>query len=189
MLLAATCTQAQEIAVKNNLIYDATTTPNLALEVGAGRKTTMQLLYGLNPWTFHSSDGKRMARHWILMPEWRRWLCTKFNGQFFGVHLMGGQMNFANVDIPLPGVFFRGDNLRKGVRTSRYRGGFAGLGATWGWQWILNRHLNFEAEIGVGYGHIWYDRYPCYECGAKTGSGQSNYIGVTKLGLSFLYIF
>lgn len=36
---------AQHVALKNNLLYDATTTPNLALEVGLGKKTTLDL-YG-----------------------------------------------------------------------------------------------------------------------------------------------
>ena len=43
---------AQHVALKNNLLYDATTTPNLALEVGLGKKTTLDLYGGYNPFTF-----------------------------------------------------------------------------------------------------------------------------------------
>jgi len=178
-----------QFAVKTNLLYDATTTPNIGVELGTGVKNTVQLFYGLNPWTFHSSHGDRKARHWLLMPELRWWRCSKYNGSFIGVHLMGGQFNASNVDIPLPGCFFAGDNLVKGVRDNRYQGWYAGAGFTYGYQWILGRHWNLEAEIGVGYNHVWYDKYPCYECGAKIADGQSNYVGVTKLGLSLLYIF
>lgn len=178
-----------QFAVKTNLLYDATTTPNLGFELGTGRKNTLQLFYGLNPWTFHSSHGDRKARHWLLMPELRWWRCSKFNGSFLGVHLMGGQFNASNVDIPLPGYFFEGDNLVKSVRDNRYQGWYAGAGFTYGYQWILGKHWNLEAEIGVGYNHVWYDKYPCYECGAKLAAGQTNYVGVTKLGLSLLYIF
>ena len=102
---------------------------------------------------------------------------------------MGGEFNAAKVNLPVPGFFFKGDDIRTGVRDSRYQGSFLGGGLTYGYQWILNRHWNLEAEIGVGYDHIWYDRYPCYECGAKLYSGHSNYAGITKLGLSILYIF
>lgn len=178
-----------QLAVKTNLLYDATTTPNIGVEIGAGRRNTFNLVYGLNPWEFNSSIGKRKARHWVLMPEYRWWTCAKFNGHFFGVYLMGGQFNAAQVNLPIPGVFFSGDNIRKGVRDSRYQGSFAGAGVTYGYQWILDRHWNIEAEIGIGYDHVWYDHYPCYECGAKISSGHSNYAGVTKLGLSVLYIF
>ena len=189
MLLGGASAQAQEFAVKTNLLYDATTTPNLGIEIGVGAKNTVQLFYGLNPWTFDSKSGDRKAKHWLLMPEYRWWTCSKYNGHFFGVHLMGGQFNASNINIPLPGVFFGGDNIRKGVQDSRYQGWYAGVGATYGYQWILSRHWNLEAEIGVGYNHIWYDKYPCYECGAKIDSGNSNYAGITKLGLSIMYIF
>lgn len=190
LAVGTTCLHAQGVAVKTNLLYDATTTPNIGMEIGLGNKNTFNLVYGLNPWEFDSdSHGKRYAKHWLLMPELRWWTCSKFNGHFFGVHLMGGQMNAANVDLPMPGAFFSGDNIRKGVRDSRYQGWYAGAGVTYGYQWILSRHWNLEAEVGVGYDHIWYDRYPCYECGAKIDTGHSNYVGLTKLGLSLLYIF
>ena len=179
-----------QVAVKTNLLYDATTTPNLGMEIGVGRKNTIQLVYGLNPWTFNSeSHGKRKAKHWLLMPEYRWWTCSKFNGHFLGVHLMGGQYNAANLDFPLPGAFFSGENLVKGVKDQRYQGWYAGAGFTYGYQWILSKHWNIEAEIGVGYNHVWYDRFNCDECGTKTGNGNTNYAGLTKLGLSFLYIF
>ena len=177
------------LAVKTNLLYDATTTPNLGIEFGVGRKNTFQIFYGLNPWTFDSKSGERKAKHWLVMPELRWWTCSKFNGHFLGVHLMGGQFNASNVDIPVPGVFFSGNDIAKDVHDTRCQGYYAGGGFTYGYQWILGRHWNIEAEIGVGYDHIWYDRYPCYQCGAKIASGESNYAGITKVGLSFLYIF
>lgn len=186
--MAVFCARGQ-VAVKSNLIFDAMTTPNLGMEVSVGRKSTLQVFYGLNPWTFDSSKGERKAKHWVAMPELRWWTCSKFNGHFLGIHLMGGQFNASNVDIPMPGMFFAGDDIRKGVRDSRYQGYFGGGGFTYGYQWILGLHWNIEAEIGVGYDHVWYDRYPCYRCGAKIASGESNYAGVTKVGLSLLYIF
>lgn len=181
---------AQEIAVKTNLAYDAMTTPNIGVEIGLPGRSTVNLVYGLNPWRFGSSEnGKRMAKHWVLQPEYRWWHCSKFNGSFVGVHALGGQFNAANINIPVPGAFFKGENLRKGVKDSRYEGHFLGAGVTYGYQWILNRHWNFEAEIGAGYIHAWYDKFNCDECGRKIGSGGTNYVGVTKLGLSILYIF
>lgn len=182
--------RAQEVAIKTNIFYDALTTPNLGGEVGAGKYNTMQIVYGLNPWTFDSDrHGERMAKHWVVMPEYRWWTCTKFNGQFFGIHLMAGQFNAAKADIPVPGFFFGGDNIRKGVRDYRYQGTFAGIGVSYGWQWIINRHFNAEAEIGVGYDHIWYSKHRCKKCGARLKKGESNYAGLTKLGLSLLYLF
>lgn len=181
---------AQEVAVKTNVFYDALTTPNLGVEVGAGSHNTVQIVYGLNPWKFDSGrHGGRMAKHWVVMPEYRWWTCTKFNGHFFGVHLMGGQFNAANVDLPIPGFFFGGDNIAKEARDYRYEGAYAGAGVSYGYQWVINRHFNAEAEIGVGYDHVWHSKYRCRECGSRLKKGESNYVGITKLALSLLYIF
>lgn len=49
---------AQQTGVKTNLLYWATTTPNIGLEVQTGRRHTAQLFYGFNPWS--SSSGKKM---------------------------------------------------------------------------------------------------------------------------------
>lgn len=180
-----------QLAIKNNLLYDATLTPNLGFEYGIGQKNTVQIFYGLNAWEFgkNSQGGKRQAKHWVLMPEYRWWTCTKFNGLFYGIHAMGGQFNAGNVNIPLPGAFVGGGNVRSMVKDSRVEGSFLGAGVTVGYQRIMSRHWNIEAEIGVGYDHVWYDQYPCADCGTKIKSGSANYIGVTKLGVSLLYLF
>lgn len=186
---AAFTAQAQNfkpVAVKTNLIYDATTTPNIGLEFPTFKKQTAQIFYGLNAWTF--SDGKK-AKHWMLMPEYRWWLCSRMNGHFLGLHAFGGEFLAANVNLPVPGVFFAGDNLRTELRDHRYEGQFLGAGFTYGYQWILSRHWNLEAEAGIGYGHVWYDKYPCSECGYLQKSGGTNYVGLTKLGLSLMYVF
>lgn len=179
-----------QVAVKTNLLTDAMTTPNLGIEVGLGGKSTLNLVYGLNPWKFDSTrHGERFARHWVIMPEYRYWLCSRFSGHFFGVHAMVGQLNVNNVDLWLPGGFVSGINLVKAAKTGRYQGEFLGGGITYGYQWALSRHWNIEAEIGAGYGHLWYDQYPCGDCGKRMSYGHANYIGVTKLGLSVMYVF
>ena len=179
-----------QVAIKNNLLYDATTTPNLAIEVGVAHRSSVELVYGLNPWKFKSgTDGTRMVRHWVLMPEYRWWTCTRFNGHFVGVHAMGGQFDASSVDIPLPGVFLGGINLSEQLRNKSFEGSFAGIGVTYGYQWILSRHFNLEAEAGIGYNHVWYNMYACGVCGPRQKEGSTNYLGVTKLGVSLLYLF
>ena len=188
-ILTTFASQAQ-LAVKTNLLTDAMTTPNLGAELRIGKKSTVNLVYGINPWTFTSdNDVKHKAKHWVLMPEYRWWFCSPYNGHFLGVHALGGQMNVQNAHLPVPGGFFGGANLTTAVRDSRVQGGFVGAGVTYGYQWILAKHWNLEAEIGAGYGHVWYDRYSCGECGTKTGTGDTNYAGLTKLGVSILYLF
>lgn len=169
---------AQKVAVKTNLLYDATTTPNLGLETSLGRKSTAQLFYGLNPWKF--SDTKQM-RHWLLMPEYRWWTCQKFNGHFFGVHAMGGQFNMAGIKMPL-GMF-------SWLENHRYEGWFVGGGLTYGYQFILSRHFNFEASMGIGYDYIKYKKFECGTCGPQSEDVHRHYFGPTKAVLSLVYVF
>ena len=168
-----TALSAQNLALKSNLLYWATTTPNIGAELSFARKHSVQVFYGLNPWK--ASSGKS------LQPEYRYWFCESFNGWFVGAHLMGGEFNASNVDMPF-GLF-------DGLKEHRYEGWYAGGGVTVGYQWMLSRHWNLEASVGIGYDYIKYDKYECGWCGEKIKSSHSNYFGPTKAALSFLYIF
>ena len=171
--------KAQNVALKTNLLYWATTTPNLGAEVSFARKHSVQLFYGLNPW--RASGSRKSIRHWLVQPEYRYWFCESFNGWFLGGHLMGGEFNAGNVDLPF--------GLLPQLKTRRYEGWYAGGGVTVGYQWPLSRHWNVEASLGVGYDYIKYDKFKCAECGEKLKSDHTNYFGPTKLALSVLYIF
>lgn len=114
---------AQNVALKTNLLYWSTVTPNLGLEASIARKHTVQLFYGLNPW---EPSGGESLKHWVVQPEYRYWFCEAFNGWFLGVHLMGGEFNVGEVDLPF-GLF---DDLS----THRYEGWYAGGGVTAGYR-------------------------------------------------------
>ncbi len=102
-------------------------------------------------------------------------------------HLLGGQYNIGNIDL---GDFkFLGTNLA-GLKDHRYQGWFAGAGIAYGYSWILGRHWNLEAELGIGWIHTRFDKYPCTKCGTKIYSDRvHNYVGPTKLALNLVYIF
>lgn len=74
---------AQKVALKSNLLYDATTTMNLGLEIGLVRKWTLDIPVNYNPWKL--SDGKRL-RHWGIQPEVRYWFCESFRRMFIGMY-------------------------------------------------------------------------------------------------------
>lgn len=171
---------AQNVAVKTNALYWATTTPNIGVEVSVAKQHSLQLFYGLNPWKQSGGD-QTSLRHWLLMPEYRYWFCESFNGWFVGAHLMGGQFNMGGVDLPF--------GLMPTLENRRYEGWYAGGGVTAGYQWVLSRHWNIEASLGVGYDYIKYDKFRCGECGERLKSGHTNYIGPTKLALSVMYVF
>lgn len=168
---------AQKVAIKNNLLYDATATPNLALEMALNRKMTLELGAGIN-W-FDFSDNRK-AKHLLIQPELRWWTCDVFNGHFLGVHAHGAQFNIGGWDIPV-------GRLEK-FKDNRYQGYLYGGGASYGYQWLLSPRWNLETSIGAGYARVYYDKYPCADCGTKIDDGVYNYWGVTKAAVSLIYI-
>ncbi len=86
---------AQDVALKTNLLYDATLTLNGGVEAKFAPKWTGDLSANLNAWTV---DNRRW-KHWLVQPEARYWFCQAFSGHFVGAHLLGGQYNFGNLDM------------------------------------------------------------------------------------------
>ncbi len=170
---------AQITGVKSNLLYWATTTPNLGVETALGKKHTAQVFFGFNPWKQSGGDQSSL-RHWLLQPEYRYWFCQSFNGWFLGVHAMGGQFNAGGVKLPL-GIF-------KSLRDHRYEGWYVGGGVTAGYQWPLSKHWNLETSVGFGYDYIQYDKFKCGACGEKEKSSHDNYVGPTKAAISLIYM-
>ena len=167
-----------QVAVKTNVVMDAFRLPNLGVEVGLSKKLTLDVPVYYNPWKF--SDTKQM-KLFMVQPELRYWLCDKFNGHFFGAHLMGGAYNTKGIKPPFA--------LWDDMKDFRYKGRFYGGGVSYGYQFILGRHWNLEATVGVGYAYVTYKKYECSDCGEQLEKSHKNYFGPTKAALSLIYLF
>lgn len=175
--------EAQQFGIKTNLIYDATASPSLGAEISVAPKWSLELTGNLNAWDM-SHD--RKWKHWFIQPEVRYWLCEALHGHFFGMHLLGGQYNFGGFgyDGKLFGIDF--DNLR----THRHQGWAVGGGFNYGYAWLLQKHWNIEAELGVGYLYTRYDEYQCAGCGKRKRKGvKKNYVGPTEIAVNLEYLF
>lgn len=183
MLGIAHSARAQEAAVKTNLLSDAFMNVNLGLEVGLAPKWTLDVSGDFNGWTLSHN---RRWKHWALQPEARYWFCDRFAGHFIGLHVHGGQYNIGGVDGK---INFLGTDARK-LKDTRYQGWFVGAGVAYGYAWILGRHWNLEAEIGIGYSYTQYDRFRCAGCGKKIETDKSHhYVGPTKAAVNLVYLF
>ena len=167
---------SQVVGIKSNLLYDATTSMNLGVEVALAPKLTLDISGNYNPWEFNNKQFK----HWLVQPELRYWLCEKFNGSFFGIHAHYAEFNAKGIKLPF--------DLYPGLKDHRYQGKLYGAGVSYVYHWILKKRWSMEATVGVGYARVDYDRYNCQDCGTKLNSGHKNYFGPTKLGLSLIYI-
>lgn len=180
--ISVTNCHAQKVALKSNVVYDALLTPNLGLEIKTADQWSVELTGNLNLWTIN----KRRWRQLSLQPELRYWTCEAFSGHFLALHLLGGIYNFGNLpfDFKLLGTDF------SQLRDYRLQGWMGGAGIAYGYSWILDKHWNFEAEIGLGWVHTRYDKYKCADCGKKLEKDHPhNYFGPTKAALNFIYIF
>lgn len=171
----ASFSKGQKVALKTNLLYDATSTVNLGCEVGLGKYFTLDLSGNYNGWSF--SEGKSI-KHWMVQPEFRYWIHERFNGHFFGVHGFYGKMDTAG----LPFMFSLSRNYC-------YDGNFCGAGISYGYQLYLSTHWNIEFTAGVGYSTLKYDKsdYPRTDTNLL-GRFRTDYWGLTKAGISIIYI-
>lgn len=167
---------AQDVAVKTNLLYDATTTLNLGVEIGLSHHTTLDVSGNYNPWEF---EGNKKIKHWLIQPEFRYWTCEKFRRHFFGVHALGGEFNAGGIDLP----FGNGD-----FRNHRYIGYLYGAGLSYGYHLMLGGRWGLEFNIGAGYANVHYKQYALENCTPRLKVADKNYWGITKAGLTLVFI-
>lgn len=166
-MVVSLTSRAQDVAVKTNTLYWTTTSLNAGAEFAINNKYTAELVMAYNPWTFN--DGKKL-KFILAQPAVRYWFCEKYEGHFVGVHLHGAQFY---------GV----------LKDKRYDGYLAGGGFSYGYDWILSPHWNLEAEVGLGYARLWYKQSPNIPCTKCYKNKHKNYVGPTRLALTFTYIF
>ena len=200
-LAMATLTASAQVGIKTNLLGWGTTTTNAGLEAGVSKHVTLQALGYFNPWNFGESTH---FLFWGAQPEYRYWFCETFNGHFVGVHALGGQYNAKKVNFPLRGLawgaaYDENENFPskdhgpgwpdiEGENAGRHvEGWYAGAGLSYGYQWIVSKHWNVEASVGVGYVYspqTYYGR-----CQQVINRHALHYVGPTNAQLSVMYIF
>lgn len=180
--LISLCGKSQTVGLKSNLLADATTSPNLGIEVGVAPKWSVEIVGEMNDWSIN----RHLWKHWLVEPEARYWFCDIFAGHFIGLHVIAGQYNFGNIS---NGITFLGSKF-KNLTDYRYQGWAAGAGFAYGYAWVLGKHWNLEAEIGIGWLYTRYDKFSCENCGKRLEKNKPhNYVGPTKLALNLEYIF
>lgn len=174
--------RAQSFAVKTNLIYDATATVNVGMELGLAPRWTFDLSGNLNTW---SKNEYTKWKHWMVQPEARYWFCDRFSRHFIGAHFLTGAFNFGNInnDISFLGTDF------SVLSDYRYQGYAYGGGLAYGFAFVLSKHLNLELEVGAGYVYLDYEKFECADCGRKVGEGNHHYVGPTKAAINLVYLF
>lgn len=181
-VVGVTTSMSSQVGIKTNIIPDALLSPNLGVEVGLAPHWSLDLTGQINFW----SVNQHVWKHWLAQPEARYWFCDRFAGHFLGFHALGGEYNFGNIH---NNITFLGSRF-KNLSDYRYQGWAVGAGVAYGYAWVLSKHWNLEAEIGIGWLYTRFDKFSCIDCGRKLESNKvHNYVGPTKVAVNFEYIF
>ncbi len=181
LLLSAVETRAQVFALKSDVLNWAAASINVEPEVKVAKKFTVALGLSYNPWTVKENTKNSKMKHILVQPEVRWWPCEAFGGHFVGLHPIYAHFNAGNVRMPF-GIWSQ-------LEDSRVQGNLWGAGVGYGYHWILKNRWAMEAEVGLGVGHVGYDRYACPRCGVRQGDESKWVFMPTKLSLSFIYVF
>lgn len=170
--------QRPTFGIKTNVLYWATTSPNVALEVATGKKWTFKTTLGFNAWDFDATRNDEISlRHWLVQPELRYWFCQAFEGHLIGVHGIYTQFDMGNIP------FIKGE-----IQDYIYRGYGYGAGISYGCHFPLAKRWGVELTAGFGFLILDYDKYRCLDCTEYVGSYGRNYVGPTKLAVNFIFM-
>lgn len=167
---------SQKVSVKTNLLYDASMTANLGVEVGFSNNWSIDMSVSYNGWNLENDNKTKQL---TIQPEVRWWFRERFSGHFIGGHVMFAQYNMAGT-LPF-GI------KPSFIKDKRFQGGLLGIGFSYGYQWTLTSRLSVETTIGFGYSYVKYEKYGISVCSTLIESGIKHYIGPTKIGVTLIY--
>ena len=166
------------IALRTNLLYDSTLSPNLGVEVRVDSAWTVGLLAGINAWDVDKAKNRKW-RHMLFSLRARKYCKNLFEKGYYEGDLIYSHFNVGNVKFPF--------GLYKSVRDRRLQGDLIALGGKYGHSWILARDWRIEAEAGVAVGYAWFKEYDCPHCGTFLGNDCRIFL-LPQLGINVVYI-
>jgi len=178
VIFGSLTSHAQHIALNNNLLFDVMGSFSAGVEMTCSGSNTIEVYGSIRPWKRGEDE---VHKHWTVQAQYRLWPCQVMNGFFWGPYVHGGQFNIGNKELMF--------GLLKGLKPNRYEGWLLGGGVGVGYEYALAKHWNVGAEIGAGYTYINYKKYACEVCGNLKDDGAYHYIGISRLGLSIIYVF
>ena len=199
--LIITRASAQTMALRTNLLYDATLSPNLGAEVRVDSLWTIGINVGLNAWDIDKTKNKKW-RHVLVSPNVRRYfghkrdsLCiygysnglykvlrdsvVTYRMQYFEGDIIYSHFNVGNTRIPF--------GLYDAVKHRRLQGDLLALGGKYGYSWMLSRDWRIEAEAGLAVGYAWFKEHDCDHCGPYYGKDDRIFL-LPLLGINVVYL-
>ena len=168
----------RHVALRTNLLYDATLSPNLGFDVRVDSAWTVGLLAGVNAWDIDKTENKKW-RHMLFSLRARKFRKNLFEKGYYEGDLIYSHFNVGNIKFPF--------GLYSAVKNHRLQGDLVALGGKYGYSWILARDWRIEAEGGIAVGYAWFKEYDCPHCGTFIGNGDRIFL-LPQLGINVVYI-
>lgn len=159
-------TSAQRISLKTNALYWATATPNLGLEFRLNRHLTLNLEGAANRLKVSDISTRGMA----FMPEMRYW----FSARPQAGHFVGAMGLVADYDVTFNSTTHKGDAF--------------GIGATYGYSFVLGRHWSMETTLGLGLLRVREKKYGPGQSSPEVPNNCKWLPAPLKAGVTFVYI-
>ena len=170
---------AQKVAVKTNLLFDAALTPNIEVERWFGKHNHWSAMAEVwFPW-YTAHHNSRAYQVLNIGAELRYWMfphngnLRPLHGQFLGLYAAGGKYDIE-----------WGSNGDQGEFTS--------IGLTYGYAFRLAKHFNMELSVSGGYLGGPYRHYHGLFNDSHLvwqRSEHRNYIGPTKAKVSLVWLW
>ena len=166
------------LALKTNLLFDLALCANIEVEVPFG----------------HEQKYSLMAEYWTPWYVWQH-NSRAFEFQAFGFELRrwfrSCRKGLPPLSGPFVGAYYANGKYDLEWNGEGNQGEFNSAGLTWGYSWVLNRHLNFEASLSGG---VFWGPRRHYTAQYDNShliwqyTGRTFYAGPTKAKLSLVWL-
>lgn len=180
-------------AVKTNLLYDAATAVNFAVEIPFGKHFSIQYEH-LCPWWKGGPNGNKYCLQLLSMGGEARWWFLPRTREWYSPEVLSGKKKQRDA---LMGHYLGlyGDGGKFDIQIGRkfglYQTSFWGAGLSYGYSLPVGKWLNMEFSLSVGYMCIDYQKYtPAPDWSLlledENGRGRMHWFGPTKAKVSLI---
>lgn len=170
-------------AIKTNAPFTLTGNPNIGVEWTVGRQLTVNADVMWMPYMFKKNE--EVFRVLVGSIDFRYYLNPKYyytndlwDGFYVGPYAMAGNFN----------IGLKNKNEEK--TSYRRKGWGVSAGVTAGYKFYLSSRFRIDANIGIGYAHLQYDKFQLggeFVDFPEEIKKTKSYIGPTKIGVSLVY--
>ncbi len=180
-------------ALKTNLLYDAVTALNFAVEIPLGKHFSLQYEH-ICPWWNAGPGGNKYCLQLLSMGGEARWWFLPRTREWYDPQVLSGELRQRDALMGhYLGVYGDGGkfDIQIGAKFGCYQSSFWGAGLSYGYTMPVGRWANMEFSLSVGYMAIDYQHYtptPDWSLLIKdTGNaGRLHWFGPTKAKVSLV---